>query len=305
LKVSTRHEFDEASTPRHTTLALKVGSGTGHQRGTIHWHVAAQNEVRYTSRDDEREDMLWVEVRRPDGTYWRYADARSLEDLPPAGKTAAIVRIMDCVDCHNRATHIYEDPEDAVDRRIAAGWLDRRIPFLKREALAALTGSYTEDSGALAGIRNDVYGTYRREFPAQTLGLQDALDTVVTELQAAYERNIHPQMNVGWNSYADHRGHRDGGGCFRCHNRDMVDADGKPIPYNCTLCHSILSYDSVEHFRFLQPVDEKSRDRRMHAYLQAEFLERERPRGVSFKRPQEDGPQRTSALEPERLAAAR
>jgi len=97
----------------------------------------------------------------------------------------------------------------------------------------------------------------------------------VDELQGIYTRNIHPRMNVFWNAYPDHRGHRAGGGCFRCHNPDLVDGEGRPIPYDCTLCHSILSFESAEPFRFLQPAGEKDPERRMHEFLRDEFLGRD------------------------------
>ena len=49
-----RFALDEASTPQFTTLALKVGGGSAQQAGTIHWHVADANEVRYQAADEQR-----------------------------------------------------------------------------------------------------------------------------------------------------------------------------------------------------------------------------------------------------------
>ncbi|MFH1842614.1 MAG: hypothetical protein ABIF77_05360, partial [bacterium] len=60
FKILQRFALDETSTPRYTTLSLKVGSGTGKQEGTIHWHIAARNEVRYQPRDESRMEMQWV-----------------------------------------------------------------------------------------------------------------------------------------------------------------------------------------------------------------------------------------------------
>ncbi len=280
LEIQTSFAFDEASTPRYTTLALKVGSGEAGDRGTIHWHIAAANEVRYQSVTEERERMAWVEVRKG-SDYWRYTNRRLHDPSVAANRVAHGAseehsepepRILDCIDCHNRATHIYEDPERAVDARMAAGRLDRRIPYLKREALGALVGSYATSDAAMRGIFNDLMGTYARRFRAETLGLQEELDQAVAALQAIHRRNIHPRMNVTWNVYPDHSGHRNDGGCFRCHNADMVDSYGDPIGYDCTLCHSILAYDSPQPFQYLLPVEEEDPNRRMHEYLQAEFL---------------------------------
>jgi len=46
IKTIESFALDEASTPSYTTLALKVGSGTGEARGTIHWQIASESEVR-------------------------------------------------------------------------------------------------------------------------------------------------------------------------------------------------------------------------------------------------------------------
>ena len=52
----------------------------------------------------------------------------------------------------------------------------------------------------------------------------------------------------------------------------MVDEAGRAIPYDCTLCHSIMAYASPEPFAFMQPPDEKDPMYRMHVYLQREFV---------------------------------
>jgi len=264
------YALDEMNTPRYTTLSLKVGSGKGTRRGEIHWHVAASNQVRYTSVDDEREQIIWVEARRPDGTYHRFRN-RTLDVSDR--QAAASVRIMDCVDCHNRATHIFEVPEWAVDRRITEGLIDRSIPFIKQQGLAAITGDYPDLESAMRGIDDQLNGWYRRNEPTVWVDKGAAIDRAVTVLQEVYRRNIHPRMGVGWNVHPDHLGHRHEGGCFRCHNRNMVDEQGRSVPYDCTLCHSILSRDSEHPFEYLLPGQQKGDpDFRLHQYLGGEFL---------------------------------
>jgi len=61
-------------------------------------------------------------------------------------------------------------------------------------------------------------------------------------------------------------------GCFRCHTRDLQDADGAWITDECTVCHSILANDEAEPFAYLQPAAEDGRNRAMHEYLREEFL---------------------------------
>jgi len=275
IKRMTRFDFDETSAPRYTTLALKVGSGTGAESGTIHWHIAATNEVRYQAIDEKRLTMAWVEVRKGD-EFHRYVNVKLAADaLPDTTRSASwpAPRSVDCVDCHNRATHIYQEPEPAVDAALAAGRIDRLLPYAKKVALGALLGAYADKDAALLGIDNEVRGYYQREQPQTFVTHGRQLDAMVTELQAIYARNIHPTMNIGWNSYASHIGHRHQAGCFRCHNQNLVDERGQTIPYDCTLCHSILAYDSATPFQFLTQPDEQDPDRKMHLYLQSEFLE--------------------------------
>ncbi len=272
IKRIVHYELDRESTPKYTTLALKIGSGKGEQRGEIHWHVAAKNQVRYLPANEKRTEMVWVEARQPDGTFKRYRN-RKLDPAAvgamPAGQDP--VRILDCVDCHNRATHIFADPEDAVDQHLVAGKIARSLPFAKRQALAALTGNFAP-ADALSGIGQDFTGFYRRHYPRQFAQFAADIDRALDALGKIYKDNIHPRMNVDWNVYANHLGHRRSPGCRRCHAPHMQDADGKPVPNHCTLCHSILAFDSKEPFQHLMPADPKNPECQLGAYLQAEFL---------------------------------
>lgn len=282
IKRFVKHDFDEASTPRYTTLALKIGSGRGERRGEIHWHVAGRNAVRYQSTDWRRMAIRWVEVRREDGTWHRYENRR-WDPARDAGAEPPEMRTLDCVDCHNRATHIYEYPEKAVDARMARGLISRELPFAKRQALAALTGAYLPNEDARESIARDFEEFYAWEHPDAVVRHADRIDAATDALTAAYDRSIHPRMNVFWGAYPDHLGHERGPGCRRCHSPDLVDADGKAVPNDCTLCHSILAYDSRDPFRFLEAPDPDDPDFAMHRYLHREFTGvdpwKERPDG--------------------------
>lgn len=273
IKTFPRFALDEASTPRYSTLALKVGAGTGANQGTIHWHVSQENEVRFRAADEQRMHIDWVEVVHGDEVH-RYSNRA----LNPAALAQPVdpehdeIRTMDCVDCHNRATHIYLDPEDAVDRALADGSLPISLPFAKRTALAALTGEYPDQDAAMEGIDLSVRGFYQRDLDDTRLAVSPEADRMVETLQRLHRENVFYPMHVGWNTYPSHLGHRGDGGCFRCHNRDMVDEEGIAIPYDCTLCHSILALDSANEFAFLQPLRQGDPDREMHRSLRAEFL---------------------------------
>ena len=50
---------------------------------------------------------------------------------------------MDCIDCHNAAAHrIAPTAEQAVDRAIAGGQLNRQLPFVRREAIRLVKSGY-------------------------------------------------------------------------------------------------------------------------------------------------------------------
>jgi len=270
MKTIVHYETDENSTPLYTTLNLKIDAGRSATSSGIHWHIAGDNEVRYASVNDERLEMIWVEVREPDGTYRRY------ENKKLAGSDAfrsSRVRVFDCVDCHNRATHVYEEAGAAIDRRIRAGLIEPSLPFVKRRALRAIIADYAAYGDPADGIANAIGRYYTEHYPEISRKKAARIDSLITVLQAVYARNIHPGMNITWGSYPSHIGHRSREGCGRCHNAELVDSSGHYIDNDCTLCHSILADGQSEPYRYLLPPDSTDRDFPMHEYLRREFLE--------------------------------
>jgi len=248
IKQYIHFENDSTSAPTYTTLMMKIGSGKIGQSSGSHWHVSPENEVRYASLNDQREEIAWIDVRQPGGSYKRFSNQR----LEYSGKDQKeYSRTMDCVDCHNRATHIYELPSEAIDLRIAQGLIDRSLPFAKSIAMTALMANYPDYNSAKEGIAKAISRRYN-----ELLSVVTALDSVkiaqlISAVQSIHLRNIHPGMNVKWGSYPNHLGHSDGRGCFRCHNPNMVDEKGIAISMDCTMCHSILANGSPRPFDFL------------------------------------------------------
>jgi hypothetical protein len=268
LQTIIHYEQDSVSTPKYTTLGLKIDATKAGPRSGIHWHISEANEVRYTSIDDKREQIIWVEVKQRDGSYKRYTNT-SLENFDSRDNN---VRIMDCVDCHNRATHIYEYPGDAVDARISDSLMDRSIPYLAREALAAILIEYPFQQAAREGIAKYIHSYYENNYPEFFSSNKNKIDSMITVLQGVYARNIHPGMNIVWGSYPTNIGHERSPGCFRCHSQYLVDENGKSIPFDCTLCHSMLAYDSEKPFEFMSKPDFMKKDYEIHQYLGDEFL---------------------------------
>ncbi|MFA7330453.1 MAG: NapC/NirT family cytochrome c [Candidatus Delongbacteria bacterium] len=269
-----RYQEDAASTPRYTTLMMKIGSGQAGSAQGSHWHVSASNEVRYASVEGRGEVIEWVDMKQPDGSFRRYRNRTLATEAETMQDPEEHARVMDCVDCHNRATHVFEEPAKAVDLRIHQGLISRALPFVKRQALAALTGTYADEAAAMAGIEAQLKGFYQQQHAELAAARGAEIEQAVQTVREIYRRNIHHQMKVTWGSYPNHLGHdAQSGGCFRCHNRDLVDEQGRSIPDECTLCHSILANDEAEPYLYLFRPDEYAprETREMQRYLRDEF----------------------------------
>ncbi|MBI2092828.1 MAG: NapC/NirT family cytochrome c, partial [Deltaproteobacteria bacterium] len=154
------YEDDEKNTPRQFFMLVNVGGGispTG-----IHWHVG-QDEVYYVARDKGRQDIPWVKVKHKDGRETTYVSS----DNPPTGDDIAKgeLRKMDCIDCHNRPTHIFRSPRHAIDESITAGGIDRTLPYVKKIGVEVLSKEYDDNDKAHVGIRDGVFSFYKEKYP--------------------------------------------------------------------------------------------------------------------------------------------
>jgi hypothetical protein len=231
LKVITHFQDDEANTALKTVLLLRVGGLQGRASKGIHWHVDPGVRIRYTA-DEKRETIGTIELTRPDGTTTTYAS-------PSASKEGAW-RTMDCLDCHNRPSHVYRTPEDELDRAMVEGRIDPSLPFIRREGLKALQASYASQDEARAKIETALGVFYTKEQPsADRAGVAAA----ARELGVIYSTNVYPSMNIRWGSYPSHLGHMSSPGCFRCHDGEHASPTGATISQDCDTCHSVLAME--------------------------------------------------------------
>ena len=61
-----------------------------------------------------------------------------------------------------------------------------------------------------------------------------------------YQRNVFPQMKVGWGTYPNNLGHDPSPGCFRCHDGNHTTADGRAIASDCSTCHELLAVEEKD-----------------------------------------------------------
>ncbi|MFH1569635.1 MAG: NapC/NirT family cytochrome c [Gemmatimonadota bacterium] len=243
-----RYHFrgDEENTPYPITLLVNVGGGSeehGAAQG-IHWHVTRSNRIEYVARDRERMSMAWVRLTKADGTTVEWNDTAA--PLSDAARDTLEVRTMDCMDCHNRPSHKYRSPMRLVNQAIAAGRLDRRLPYIKREGVAALDQKYEDTPAALAGIESHLREFYQADYADAVAEMGPQIDAAVAALQQDYQKNMFPEMKVSWRQYPEHIGHSEYLGCFRCHGSALETASGEGISKDCSLCHTILAQGSGE-----------------------------------------------------------
>jgi hypothetical protein len=216
---------------------MRIGGMQGRASQGIHWHVDPGVRIRYRA-DARRETIQEIEATRPDGTVRRFAAAGA----PPAPAEGEW-RVMDCVDCHNRPTHIYRAPEDEVDTAMAEGRIDRALPFARREAIKALRATYDSHETARPGIAAAFASFYQKEHPDVAAAKRGEIEAAGRLLGDLYCVNVFPKMKVDWGTYPNHLGHMTSTGCFRCHDGDHKDADGNVISGDCDTCHTVLAMD--------------------------------------------------------------
>ena len=229
---------DEANSHVQTTMIMKIGSGGSGGRFAhgIHWHISEHHQLYYVAADKESREIIRVELRDADGhrtVYYKRGVAKT--------ETNPTERLMDCLDCHNRPTHVFLAPGPALNQKILAGQIPTELPFIKREALAAITRQHPDSESARRGIAEQLRQWYGSHYPELAASRSGLIEQAIAGAQQAYADNVFPQMNIDWDTYQSLIGHRNDGGCFRCHDGSLESADGKVISRDCDLCHLILA----------------------------------------------------------------
>jgi hypothetical protein len=211
----------------------KTGSATG-----IHWHMNLDNDITFVASDERRQDIEWVRMKSGNGEATEYTSSDttfSADQIQKASK-----RKMDCVDCHNRPTHIYLSPNRAVDASLSAKKLDAALPFIKRQAVDVLSKSYNTTEEALNNIATELNDYYKKEHAEIYQSKRDAVNRGVVEVQRIYSTYFFPEMKTDWTSHPNNVGHRDAQGCFRCHNGKFSTKEGIILSNDCRVCHTTL-----------------------------------------------------------------
>lgn len=238
-KVIKLAEFstDDANSPLDTTLIMKIGGGTAREglgRG-IHWHI--ENPIDFIYTDDLQQQIPYIEVTNADGTKTAYSDLEN--PLTPAQIASMPRRRMDCIDCHNRVSHRFQLPAEALDSALATKQIDPAIPAIKEKGIEVLTPKYADMQIAQAAI-NRLDAFYSQNFADYYQKNQPIVQNAINVLQTLYPQLHYPDQGLDWTTHPDNIGHKNWPGCFRCHDGKHFTSDRKEaIRLECNVCHSL------------------------------------------------------------------
>ncbi len=240
LMQNPHFRYNEANTAEQISLGVKTGGGSSALGGTagIHWHMIIKNRVSYIATDRQKQEIPYLEVR--DGQGNLEEEYTSLDYKGTKEQLATLPKdVMDCMDCHNRPTHIYQPPDTAVDRAMTTGLIPRTLPWAKKVVVDALVREYPTTQEAHEGLTAEIEGFYRQKYPAVFQARKADVDKTVAQAIAIFDRSVFPAMKVNWKTYTSNIGHRNWPGCFRCHDGRHVSKKGKILSMGCTECHTM------------------------------------------------------------------
>jgi mono/diheme cytochrome c family protein len=239
-QITTSYGTDEANTRQVVTHVLKVGGGRKEVAGGIHRHSSAK--IWYLPVDAKLQKIAWVSSDNGSGETTEYIDPNLMKGITP-DRIAAEKRLMDCMDCHNRTTHLFRPPDELIDASITDGSIDVSLPFVKREALKALVPQNTSLEQAYDRIAR-LEDFYRVSYPAILRDKGASVKAAIVRL-GEIARLTTFDKGLDWNTYADNAKHDKpdadmqvdwaglaasdtSPGCFRCHGNLVRVGGGGP-----------------------------------------------------------------------------
>jgi hypothetical protein len=246
VKIFKHFTNDDQKTPSVTEIALHIGGRNPETKAFegIHWHVSKDVTVEYLAADHKRTKMAKVRVTRPDGSHDEFVQS----DIEMEEGGAEEWRTMDCIDCHNRPTHIYDMPEEVVDFGLLSKEINSDIPGIREDSISVITAEYATRDEASEKIGPALLELQFKRSGDKMQGFREDIEKAGLYLVKGYLNNVWPETEVDWATYQGHLGHRSedyGGyqftdtdyGCFRCHNEEHENNSGKVISQDCNLCH--------------------------------------------------------------------
>jgi hypothetical protein len=246
-------------------MMMKIGpsfSAYGLSEG-IHWHINPDIAIEYVASTFDRESIPWVKY-----TNKKTGEVQIFQDMDNSLDKNALdsleSRSMDCMDCHNRPSHSYKSAVVYMDNALISGTVPEELPFIKKAAMKVLSNQYTSNDSALLEIRDNITTYYQNKHPEIYNSHKDQVEKAIAGIQGEFQKNTFPGMKASSSSYLNHIGHWESDGCFRCHSGRHVSENGKVIPKDCNLCHTIIAQGTVADLKtvsytdtleFMHPID--------------------------------------------------
>ena len=240
LLVKSNFADDEQNTATQTVVVLHLGGqdSLSHLTGIHGVHLG---HIEYVTTDPTRTAIPWVQKRNEDGSVTEFVASSAKGGIPQGER-----RVMDCIDCHNRAAHTFVTAEDAINRAMADGAISPALPWVHKEGLQLLKATYSSQAEASTKIPEQLTAFYRSGYPDVLASKAGLVKSAGEELVALYNQNVFPFMKVTWGTHPNHIGHMSYPGCFRCHDGDHTAKDGTSITQDCAACHNLLAVDEAK-----------------------------------------------------------
>lgn len=204
----------------------------------IHAHMYLDQDFYYVADDEQRQQISWVKTVDKSGKekIFTTSDSPYAATPPPVEK----IRKMDCIDCHNRPTHIFHPPYELLNDAMSRGDIDVTLPAIKEKAMALMSAEYASSDKAEQKIRETLIGDYQESLGADYAAREADVQKSVTEIVKLFRQNFFPYMKTRWDTHPDNIGHLTSQGCFRCHDDQHKAADGAVVSRDCNICHTII-----------------------------------------------------------------
>ena len=237
LLVKSSFADDAQNSETQTVLVLHLGGldGLSHLTGIHGVHLG---HIEYVATDFSRTTIPWVERQNGDGSETVFTTLPAGSGVP-AGER----RVMDCIDCHNRAAHPFVTAEEALNQAMSDGPVSPELPWIHKEGLVLLQASYASQDEARVKIPQQLEAFYRSEHPEVLATKANLVKRAGEGLVTLYSQNVFPFMKLTWGTHPNHIGHMSYPGCFRCHDGNHTAKDGTTIPQDCSTCHNLLAVD--------------------------------------------------------------
>jgi nitrate/TMAO reductase-like tetraheme cytochrome c subunit len=240
LLVKSTFADDEKNTETQSVVVLHLGGrdSLSHLTGIHGVHLG---HIEYVATDSTRTSIPWVQKRNADGSDTVFASPDAGSSVPSGER-----RVMDCIDCHNRAAHTFVTAEDALNRSMAEGAISPELPWVHKEGLALLKASYASQDEAKSKIPRELEAFYRSQHPEVLTSNAQKVQAAADQLVTLYDENVFPSMKVTWGTHPNHIGHMNYPGCFRCHDGNHAAKNGTSITQDCAACHNLLAVDEAK-----------------------------------------------------------